>query len=480
MLQLSYHGGLGNTLFQYCFVRILHEKTGLAVRITPTDYRQHLTGRLVRRDGLGLSGFPRTFEELSGKEISGPVVHLPAHNTHERLNPDFEERLDIDAICSSNHLAQFQVAGFFQRYDYFQPWKEQIRKWLETDIPIDRYPSPDDVVVYVQSYFNVGPDFFRHALEQMRFNNLHLLVNDPTRSEPYVRALSRYRPNLVHNENHLHDFEFLRRAARLVVAPSSFSWWAAWLSEAKQINVAVPEEGYGSKSHMVADLTVLDEARYAYHPYNATGLIKRAKKSLKTMLRRRPKTFERNFKYGAKIPVIDQIEQLSGRVPFIGDLRTFVETGTNEGETIEAASGIFENCITIELSEELHGRASRRLAYTRIRFELGDSCQVLSRLSRELLAPAVFYLDAHFSGGETARGAEDVPLLREVALLGARKQQDLLVIDDASLFGFSPQDGLNEDWSAVKVETILAAFGKEQACYLIEHDRMILWREKTP
>jgi hypothetical protein len=480
MIQLSYHGGLGNTLFQYCFARILHEKTGLAVGIVPTDYHQHLTGRLIRRDSIGLPGFPHTFEKLGGEEIQSPVIRLPVHNTHKRLNPDFEERINLDAICSRDDRAKIEVAGFFQRYEYFRPWKEQIRKWLQTDIPVDRPPSPEDLVVYVQSYFNIGPDFFRHLLEKLPFNHLHLLVNDAVRSEPYVRALSRYRPNVVHSENYLHDFEFLRRAERLVVAPSSFSWWAAWLSDAKQIHVAVPDEGYGSLSHLVADLMVDNEDRYTYHSYNTTGLIKRVKKRWKSMLGRRSKAFKRDFKYGSKIPVIDQIKQLSHQLPFITDMQIFVETGTNQGETIEVANATFPNCITIELSEELYRRASQRLAHTKIRFEFGDSCEALSRLSSELVEPVVFYLDAHFSGGDTARGAEDVPLLREVAILGSRQQQDLVVIDDASLFGFSPKDGLNEDWGLVTVETILAAFGKEQAFYLLEHDRMILWRQNKP
>lgn len=479
MIQLSYHGGLGNTLFQYCFARILHEKTGLAVGVLPTDYRQHLTGRLIRRDSLGIEGFPRTFEGLGGKEVFSPVIHLPSHNTHERLNADFEERLNVQTICTRYLSAKFEVAGYFQRYEYFRPWKKQIHEWLQTDIPINQCPGPEDVVVYVQSYFNVGPDFFRRALANIHFKKVHLLVNDSARAKPFIQALSRYRPNLVHNENYLHDFEFMRRADRLVIAPSSFSWWAAWLSEAKEINMAVPDEGYGSTAHMVADLVIDDEPRYILHSYSTAGLMKLAKNGLKKMLRRQSKAFARNFKYGAKIPVVDQIKQISTRLPFVADLRNFVETGTNEGETIEAASSLFENCITIELSEELYGRVSRRLSHTRIRFELGDSSEVLSRLSREIMEPAVFYLDAHFSGGETARGAEDVPLLREVALLGARKQQDLLVIDDASLFGFSPKDGLNENWSDIRVETILAAFGKEKASYLLENDRMILWRENT-
>ncbi len=478
MIELSYHGGLGNTLFQYCFSRILHERTGLTVAVRPSTYIQHLTNNQINRNHLGIQGFPQTFQPLDGRKLIGyPAVYLPHHNTPESINPDYEEAINLDSACSQILHTGCILAGFFQRYEYYRPWKLDIRKWLATDINATRFPGDKDVVVYVQSYFNIGPSFFTQSLKELSFDKLFVLVNDLERSQPFLKAMERFKPLLIHSTNPLEDFEFLRRARIAIVAPSSFSWWACWLSSAERIITARPDEGFGAEGHLVSDLVISDESRYEYKFYDTKSGIKKVKHLIRRLLQRRQKSFHRKFLYGEKIPVVEQVLSLTKRMPFISSIKTFVETGTNEGETIEMAAAHFPSCYTIELSKELHEQAAKRLAHTHIQFELGDSSEVLARLTMELKEPAVFYLDAHFSGGKTAQGAEDVPLLNEIAILGNRPFLDLIIVDDASLFGYSKVDGLNEDWSKIKPETVIAAFGKEGARHLVENDRMILWRE---
>jgi len=478
MIELSYHGGLGNTLFQYCFSRIIHERTGLTVVVRPSIYIQHLTNNQVNRNQMGIQGFPRTFQPLDGRMLNAyPELCLPRHNTPQRINADFEETINLDLVCPQIVRKGCILAGFFQRYEYYRPWKHDIRKWLATNINLDRFPGDNDVVVYVQSYFNIGPSFFTQSLNGLSFEKLFVLVNDLERSQLFLEAMKCFKPIIIHSSNPLEDFEFLRRARIAIVAPSSFSWWACWLSSAERIITARPDEGFGSEGHLVSDLVISDESRYEYEFYDTKSGMKKVKRIIRQLLQRRKKGFHRNFLYGQKIPVVEQVLSLAKRMPFISSIKTFVETGTNEGETIEIAAAHFPSCYTIELSKELHEQAAKRLAHTHIQFELGDSSDVLARLTVELKEPTVFYLDAHFSGGETAQGAEDVPLLNEVAILGKRPFLDLIIVDDASLFGYSKSEGLNEDWSKIKPETVIAAFGKEGARHLIENDRMILWRQ---
>ncbi len=477
MIELSYHGGLGNTLFQYAFARILHERTGLRVSVHPTRYTQHLTGKLIQRDSLTLAGFPATNAPLDGPTVTEPLIWLPGNNTHDNLNGAKEPRTDLDALLRVHPQAHFALAGFFQRYSYYKPWKDRLRNaWLRTDIQIPASPGPRDVVAYVQAQFNVRPAFYSYALRRLSFDKLYVLVSDPQRAQAHLRAMARYKPIVVHNQDPLHDFEFLRRAHTIVQAPSSFAWWASWLSDAHTILTALPDADYGSRTHGVAELEVDDEPRFQYLPHCTARPMKQLKNKLRKLLRLKKPGFERAFIYGGKIPVVDQIRAFAQREPFAASIRTFVETGTCEGETIEAASKYFAHNYTIELSPALHAAVSGRLAHTGIHFELGDSAEVLPRLARDIKEPAAFYLDAHFSGGETARGPEDVPLLRELAILGKRPYRDLIIIDDASLFGHSPKDGLNEDWSLITRESLLAAFGGANVRHVLEHDRMILWR----
>jgi len=117
-------------------------------------------------------------------------------------------------------------------------------------------------------------------------------------------------------------------------------------------------------------------------------------------------------------------------------LRVFVETGTLYGETIDLLSPSFDLCITIEVDPRLHALAIRRFAgRSSIRPILGDSAEVIPTVLAQLDRPALFWLDGHYSGGETSRGAKDTPIVSELeAILAHSAAGHIVVIDDARLF----------------------------------------------
>ena len=120
-------------------------------------------------------------------------------------------------------------------------------------------------------------------------------MNDLERSQPFLKAMERFKPLLIHSTNPLEDFEFLRRARIAIVAPSSFSWWACWLSSAERIITARPDEGFGAEGHLVSDLVISDESRYEYKFYDTKSGIKKVKHLIRRLLQRRQKSFHRKF-----------------------------------------------------------------------------------------------------------------------------------------------------------------------------------------
>ena len=57
----------------------------------------------------------------------------------------------------------------------------------------------------------------------------------------------------------------------------------------------------------------------------------------------------------------------------------------------------------------------------------------------KLSVPALFWLDAHYSAGVTARGEVDTPLLAELGhILAGRDLGHVIVIDDARALGRDP------------------------------------------
>jgi hypothetical protein len=116
----------------------------------------------------------------------------------------------------------------------------------------------------------------------------------------------------------------------------------------------------------------------------------------------------------------------------------FVETGTHIGNTVEAARVAgFEKIYTIELSNKFYQDAKTRFAkYSNIKCILGDSSIKLKEVLNELDEPAVFWLDGHWSMGDTARGDKDVPLYEELSAISKHHiKNHIIMIDDTRLLG---------------------------------------------
>lgn len=118
-------------------------------------------------------------------------------------------------------------------------------------------------------------------------------------------------------------------------------------------------------------------------------------------------------------------------------IRVLVETGTFYGDMIEAVRRDFTKVYSIELSEKLHDRARRRFHDApNVLLRRGDSATELPTVLREVTEPALFWLDGHYSGMGTARGAEDTPIRAELeAVLTHAVRGHVVMIDDARLFG---------------------------------------------
>jgi hypothetical protein len=113
-------------------------------------------------------------------------------------------------------------------------------------------------------------------------------------------------------------------------------------------------------------------------------------------------------------------------------LRVFVETGTHIGSTTAALASQFDRCFTIELSPALYERAAARLApMTNVACLHGDSTDVLPRILRSLAEPALFWLDAHTSGGDTVHSGREPILVELAAIFSHHIKTHVILIDDA-------------------------------------------------
>jgi len=110
----------------------------------------------------------------------------------------------------------------------------------------------------------------------------------------------------------------------------------------------------------------------------------------------------------------------------------FIETGSHTGSGIQAAlKAGFKRIYSIELCEKYYGLCRDKFRKDKNVFLFfGNSVTWLPYILNNITGKCTFWLDAHFSGGDTAN---DMPLLRELDIITKRKG-DIILIDDMRLF----------------------------------------------
>ena len=142
-------------------------------------------------------------------------------------------------------------------------------------------------------------------------------------------------------------------------------------------------------------------------------------------------------------------------------LGTLVESGTYLGEMVEAQRKHFRRIISIELSEMLCAKAQEKFRpYPHIEILQEDSGKLIKDIVGKLSAPALFWLDGHFSGGNTAKADLETPVLNELDAILKSGHKHVILIDDARLF--------NGEHDYPTIEALKEFVAKRNANYVLE------------
>lgn len=118
------------------------------------------------------------------------------------------------------------------------------------------------------------------------------------------------------------------------------------------------------------------------------------------------------------------------------NVRILIETGTFMGEMIDAVLNTFSEIVSIEFDPALALRAQKKFSkHSHVRILQGDSGKVLPEIMARINNPCLFWLDAHYSGGVTAKSDLETPIVRELSVLLEHPCLDhVILIDDAREF----------------------------------------------
>ncbi|MCB9034057.1 MAG: hypothetical protein H6553_09485 [Chitinophagales bacterium] len=137
------------------------------------------------------------------------------------------------------------------------------------------------------------------------------------------------------------------------------------------------------------------------------------------------------------LPVPHYVKQLTiNKIKQEFNFDVFIETGTYLGDMIYAQKDNFKKIYSIELSDMFYKNATNFFKdYKHVKLYQGDSGEEMEKIVNELDEPAIFWLDGHYSGGNTAKGDLNCPIIKELsAIYKSRFKNHIILIDDARLF----------------------------------------------
>lgn len=171
-----------------------------------------------------------------------------------------------------------------------------------------------------------------------------------------------------------------------------------------------------------------------------SNLIKKVlKKFMKRFLspKRKIEKKEIIYQFGSPVPMPTVLKQnLIINYAKKLNYNIFIETGTYMGDMLLATKDHFNMLFSVELDKKLFEDASEKFKNIKnIELFRGDSTNILPEILKEINEKAIFWLDGHYSGGITAKGNSNTPILQELdAILRHPVKDHLILIDDARCF----------------------------------------------
>ncbi|MBV9763083.1 MAG: hypothetical protein JO340_21150 [Acidobacteriaceae bacterium] len=241
-IRLIYHGRLANNLFQYCFARILSEALQATLIAAPVS-------GFPGTGGHDLQDRPSTYDRHIRLVQPWRESRLLLEEAGEALFTTFENLIATLRQRSRGSLITIDGIGAFLNIRFYENHRERMREeWLK--IPSRREMHPRDLTVHIRSgdiwwnpatqpphasYCALPFSFYREVITLENWRRIYVVTEDP--ADLMAMKLAREYGAEIVSHDVFQDFCFLRESTNVVLAVSTFSWLASYLSKADRIYV---------------------------------------------------------------------------------------------------------------------------------------------------------------------------------------------------------------------------------------------------
>lgn len=255
MITVSITNNLGNQMWQYAVGRTVAERLGYEFHIP----RPFLGSELFANCDLG---------------VENSIVHgqWPTGNAWS-----FRQPYDSSIF----QIADFtEINGWLQSEHYIVDNRKKILEWftlknqpsqllqdleLDDDTCVINFRGGEDYKTHILDWF-LHKNYYYNAIAQIKRINSNakflVITND-------IEEAARFFPNYrIYHFDILRDYYAVNQARYLIIANSTFSWWASWLNQRTQFTIApkywlnystgtgrwLPSDSITSRYHYVDDV----------------------------------------------------------------------------------------------------------------------------------------------------------------------------------------------------------------------------------
>lgn len=188
-------------------------------------------------------------------------------------NPPFSETYNEPCFAYREIPAKknLNLYGYFQSHLYFQDFEQEIRKLFYQPL-YETKPTLNNCAIHVRRgdylihahrgcYTILGMDYYEKAMVKISADKYYIFSDDINWCKQHFKGDEFIFSN---NNNEVDDLREMMGCSNFIIANSSYSWWGAWLSEAKDKRVIAPASWFGPKlapTHPTNDLIPPDWER---------------------------------------------------------------------------------------------------------------------------------------------------------------------------------------------------------------------------